>query len=45
MALCAAFCKTVVADTDSARSAAESEYREAAERIGARGDMLLLHSE
>jgi len=42
MTFCAAFCKTVIAETDSAKSAAMSEYREAAERVGARGDILLL---
>lgn len=42
MALCATFCKTVIADTPAAKSAAMREYREAAERVGARGEILLL---
>jgi adenylate cyclase len=43
MRLCAAFCKSVIAQSDEANSVAMHEYRDAAEHMAASGSFLLLH--
>ncbi len=43
MQVCAAFCRTVIAGTDAEKTVSMREYRDIAERMGARGDFLLLH--